>query len=124
MTNKSPNGEGGTSFHTSFNPDIPEEKRALKIARDKAIPHGQRKRLIVAFFNAIADYEESTGRDFTTATISSMFMTMGMIGNRPASNGQPLPDLKEIDIKVGGGAKVDKQKSGDTFAKSRGSLFG
>jgi hypothetical protein len=123
MGSKSANGEGGFSFNTTFDPDIPEESRALEVARQKAMPHGQRKRLLVAFFNAIADYEEMTGREFTASTVTTMFMTMGFAGNRPSTGPNDLPPLLE-DIEIRTTVKVDKEKAAQNFATQRGNLFG
>lgn len=121
MANKRKNGEGGgTSFLVAFNPDVPEEAKALRVAKDKAVPHGQRKQLIIAFFNAIDAYERATGKEFTVATIASMFMTMRQQG-RPIES---TPVKKRDDVIVESAVKEsDPNKIAQNFLKNRKKLW-
>lgn len=123
---KSPNGKGRTKgFNVRFDPSIREQHKAHEMSQRLADrQHGGRKALIVAFLNAIYEYESITGKHFSTDMVASLVFQSVMTGG----SAQPLlqtvhhiehPGRQELSIKT---TSVEKATSDDVamnFLKGR-----
>ena len=119
MKARNAEGESGT-FNTAFDLFDPVERRAYECARRCARPHGRRKHLLVAFFLAIAEYEERTGQLFTADMVAGMVMGSGYrmpLGELP-------PEMEYAEIVTGAAEKPSSEELGATFMEDRGNLFG
>jgi hypothetical protein len=123
---KALNGEGiCEAINIQFDLDDPVQARAWEVARRKALPHGQRKHLIIAFFNAIDEYERLTGKEINADQISGHSLGMAFSGKFWGASVPQEPQAIEPDEPI---VALAQKKSGQETAKQflagMGNLFG
>lgn len=109
-----------------FDLDNPAQARAWEVANRLAANYGVRKSLLVAFFNALADFKELTGRDMTTEMVSGLFMARAMtgIGGREIVGGPPPSTLPDDEIIATSSQKKTAVETAKQFTGKMGNLFG
>jgi hypothetical protein len=115
MVKKARNGQGrGYVMPLSFNPNNPDEWRALQLARQLASVK-QLSTVLKGFLTALADYQERTGIQLTAERAIALVLSGGMTGHLPARL-TPSPS-DDTDIIMASASKEDAATVMNNFSK-------
>ena len=128
-TGRTPKSRNGEGLHSAFLVECdltePAQARAWAVAQRKAANHGARKHLMIAFLNAVADFEDSSGREMTADMLSGFMLAQvwGQVvwGTQvPANPPTPIP---ADEIIIMSAQKKTAQESAGRFVGGVGNLF-
>jgi hypothetical protein len=122
---RSRNGLGYTqAFSVQFDVTDPAEKRAFETAQRLASPHGRRKDLLVLFLNALADYEEQTGKAPHADMIGAHLIALALAGRLGQAALPPeVADATPVEIAVTSSGKASAEQQASRFARSFAARF-
>jgi hypothetical protein len=126
---KAGNGEGRTTqIPLQFDLSDPAQAKAWSVAQRKALPHGTRKHLLIAFLCAVDDYETMTGSELTPDMISGRLIATAFTGRFRVAD-QPIVDeepesFDSAEIIIASAEKQSPEETAKRFLGGMGNLFG